>query len=373
MLCLAITFSLPLASRLLIREFESQLQSRAEATPLVVGAKGSRFDLALHVLYFREPALPTIKYAEYDRLVRTDFGSVYPLHCQLTVQGSPLVGTNASYFNFRQLRLAEGESIGRLGDCVVGASLADELDVHPGDHLTVDANNVFSIAGIPPLRLNVVGVLERSHSADDDVVFVTVQTAWVALGIGHGHTTADDGTHGHEEQSTDPKTTQKALGASALLPYTEITEENIGKFHFHGEQLEFPITAVIVNPESDREKTLLRGQYVADDAMYQIVQPEEVVEELMDVVFQFRFFLDLAAVLMGVTTCCLLLLIGWLTLQIRQAEIHTMVRIGSSRSMVFQIHAAELGLLLVGAALVTGAVLLILKLVGTSFLIQFLL
>ncbi|MCA9039736.1 MAG: ABC transporter permease [Planctomycetaceae bacterium] len=370
MFCLAITFSLPLVSRMLIVDFESQLRSRADATPLVVGARGSRFDLALHVLYFKEPALPTIPYREYDRLSRTDLGTAFPLHRQLTVQGTPLVGTTSGYFPFRDLLIAEGRSIGRLGDCVVGAQVAKDWDVHPGDHLTVDATNVFSIAGIPPLRLNVSGVLKENQSADDDAVFVTVQTAWVATGIGHGHSGSPDTDH--NVQGKNPEETQKTLGAAALLPYTEITDENIGQFHFHGEQLDFPITAVIFDPLGDRESTLLRGQYVSDEAEYQIVSPSQVVDELMEVVFQFRFFLDLAAVLMGITTGCLLLLIGWLTLQIRQAEIKTMVRIGSSRSMVFQLHAAELGLLLIGAGVVTGIVLLVIKFVGASLLVQFL-
>ncbi|WP_197440186.1 ABC transporter permease [Polystyrenella longa] len=370
MLCLAITFALPLASRMLIVDFESQLRSRAEATPLAVGAKGSRFDLALHVLYFKEPALPVIKFREYDRLSKTDYGTIFPIHRQLTVQGAPLVGTNSAYFSFRDLEVAEGKHIGRLGDCVVGAALAEELEVGPGDHLTVDVNNVFSIAGIPPLRLNVVGVLKSNHSADDEAVFVTVQTAWVATGLGHGHEGAADVDH--NVKGNDPQETQKALGASAILPYTEITDENINDFHYHGEQYDFPITAIIIDPASEREKTLLRGQYVADDAEYQIVQPLEVVDELMEVVFQFRFFLDLVAVLMGVTTCCLLLLIGWLTLQIRQGEMQTMVRIGSSRSMIFQIHAAEIGFLLLGAIVVTGGLLLVIRFLGTSFLIQFL-
>ncbi|MEZ6045303.1 MAG: ABC transporter permease [Planctomycetaceae bacterium] len=371
MLCLAITFSLPLVSRLLIVSFEHQLRSRAEQTPLVVGARGSRFDLVLNALYLQEPGIPTIKYAEYDRLSRLDYATYYPVHRQLTVQGAPLVGTAQGYFSFRGLEVENGKLIGRLGDCVVGAELANELKLQPGDHLTVDVNNVFSIAGIPPLRLNVVGILQPSQSADDGAVFVTLQTAWVATGIGHGHEGAADVDH--NVKGNDPAETQKALGASAILPYTEITEENINDFHFHGEMLDFPITAIIVDPRDERGDTLLQGQYVAEEAPYQIVKSIDVVNELMDVVFQFRFFLDLAALLMGVTTFCLLLLIGWLTLQIRDAEIKTMVRMGSSRSMIFQIHTAEIGILIAGAALITGALMLLVYLLGSTWLVTWLL
>ena len=80
---------------------------------------------------------------------------------------------------------------------MVGADAARVLDVGVGDNVISSPENVFDLAGVYPLKMPVVGVLARSHSPDDDAVFVDVKTAWVIEGLGHGHQdlakTADDG------------------------------------------------------------------------------------------------------------------------------------------------------------------------------------
>ena len=50
---MALALFLPLATHWLVNAFDQAIGARAAATPLVVGAKGSRFDLVLHGLYFR--------------------------------------------------------------------------------------------------------------------------------------------------------------------------------------------------------------------------------------------------------------------------------------------------------------------------------
>ena len=50
--CITATIYLPVVMHLLLADFQKQLTSRGESTPLVIGAAGSRFDLALHALYF---------------------------------------------------------------------------------------------------------------------------------------------------------------------------------------------------------------------------------------------------------------------------------------------------------------------------------
>ena len=49
---LALALYLPLVTHRLVDEFDRTIGARAAGTPLVIGPKGSRFDLALHGLYF---------------------------------------------------------------------------------------------------------------------------------------------------------------------------------------------------------------------------------------------------------------------------------------------------------------------------------
>ena len=50
--CLSITLWLPITVRLVLHQFQTEISARADSTPLIVGARGSRIDLALQTLYF---------------------------------------------------------------------------------------------------------------------------------------------------------------------------------------------------------------------------------------------------------------------------------------------------------------------------------
>ncbi len=49
----------PVGLRVLVRQSERQLTARADATPLVVGAKGSPLELVLNSLYFESGMPPS--------------------------------------------------------------------------------------------------------------------------------------------------------------------------------------------------------------------------------------------------------------------------------------------------------------------------
>ena len=57
---------LPAGLQVVVREAARALTSRADSTPLLLGARGSAVDLTLAALYFREPSLPPTTFAESD-------------------------------------------------------------------------------------------------------------------------------------------------------------------------------------------------------------------------------------------------------------------------------------------------------------------
>ena len=52
---ISLVLFLPLGLQVVVQQGADTLTSRAAATPLLIGAKGSAVDLALSALYFREP------------------------------------------------------------------------------------------------------------------------------------------------------------------------------------------------------------------------------------------------------------------------------------------------------------------------------
>jgi putative ABC transport system permease protein len=238
-LSLSVFLGLPLVVRAMSAVIQQSLLARAQSTPLLLGKKGSSLDLVVEALYFQPKRIEALSAAHADEIDDTGFAQAIPLRTGLLARQFPVVGTTLDYFSFRGLRTAEGRTLATLGECVVGAEVGATLGLKHGDSILTSPSSLFDLAGVYPLKLRVVGTLEPSYSPDDRAVFVDVKTAWVAEGLGHGHqdlATADGDVVLKREDGT--------VTANAKLPqYNEITDENAGSFHFHGDPSSYPISA----------------------------------------------------------------------------------------------------------------------------------
>lgn len=356
-LCLSLTCLIPSGMELFCRHIEIRLTSRAAETPLIIGAAGSRFDLVLHALYFRGQPPRESSMREVQRVSDSGFADVIPLLARFKAQGFPIVGTTTSYLRFRQARIASGGNWERWGDCLLGAEVAARLKLRPGDSITSEPENVFDLDGPFPLRMRVTGVLAASDSPDDEAIFVDIHTAWIIAGIGHGH--ASSRVRGREENlQNEPAANDGALTHDAsLIEYTEIDPSNVDSFHFHGSRDQFPVSAIIAIPHDEETKTLLMGRFLSDDDPSQILEPLDVVEELLDFVLRIQRVLLVAFAAMACVTTALFGLLIVLTVRLRQREFQTMYRLGGSRFLVGKLVVAELCLLIFFSGLLTIAVL----------------
>ena len=324
----ALALYLPLAAHWAADAFDEALGARAAATPMIVGARGSRFDLVLHGLYFRARSEGTVAHGEFTALRDAGHGRVIPLHVQFTAGGQPVVGTSLDYFEFRELQMARGESMALLGDCVLGANAAHELNLSPGDKLKTDRKNLFDLTGDYPLQLNVTGVLSATGTADDEGVFVDVKTAWIIAGHGHGHDES-------ESNATN------SPSAKLVKTHLEITPKNMGTFHFHGDTTALPLTAILVEPMDAKGTAMVLGRY-QHSGQLQALKPPVVVNEMMGMVMRVRQFLDANYVMVAGAMGMLLALIVALSRRLRSREMETLFLLGCSRGTQFALQAAEL-------------------------------
>ena len=109
--CLTVAVSQPIVMHLLVSRFQEQLTERAEATPLIVGATGSRFDLTLHALYFEADAPGEITMSEATAIRETGRAKPIPLYAKFRADRFRIVGTTANYHRYRQLKVARGEGL----------------------------------------------------------------------------------------------------------------------------------------------------------------------------------------------------------------------------------------------------------------------
>lgn len=366
-ICLAVAIALPLTSRVLVARFDRSLHERAATTPMVVGAKGSRFDLVFGAIYFRAAELGTTTMGRYNALSRERGIKAIPVNARFTVRTTtPIVATTFEYLDRRGLTVTQGRRAAFIGETVLGSAAAGRLRVGVGDSVFSDQRRAYDITSAQSIKMTVVGVLAPSGSPDDEAAFVDLQTAWVLEGITHGHTKAEDVA---TPSLVIGQSDEHIALSAAVKEYQEITPQNAANFHLHGDESDLPLTAVLVWPADDKTRTIV-GERVNQSPGDQAVMPTRVIDDLMAFVVRLQAVFDALAGVLMLSTAVMIGLIGVLSYRIREDELRTLGEIGASRHAVAWLFGLEAAVLL-GAATVLGLGVMAATLAAVSAFVPF--
>ncbi len=349
---ISLVLFVPAGLHVVVEQGARTLTARAESTPLLIGAKGSAVDLTLSALYFRPPNLSPAEFREVQRVNESGLALGIPLHIRYTVRQQRIVGTTLDYADFRGLEVAEGRWFGLLGECVLGAEAARLLGAGVGDHVLSSAGSAFDVAGAFPLKMPVVGVLKPSGTPDDEGVFVDVKTTWIISGLAHGHDNVNTALEG--DKGVLKLEEGNVVANAAVLSYTEITPQNIGSFHFHGDPDGFPVDAVLAVPVDRKSGILLRGRYEEEGNAVQMLVPSQVVNEVLETLFSVRDYVVLGNIGVGVATLVTAALVFVLSIRLRRREIETIRKIGGSSQRLRAMLASEILLVVAGGVMIAG-------------------
>ncbi|MEO0669563.1 MAG: ABC transporter permease [Pseudomonadota bacterium] len=348
----ALILFVPIATQILLSSSERALVARGEATPLLLGSRGSQLDLTMAALYFSDERPDPVPMREVEAIWDSGLAIPIPVHTAFSSNGFRIVGTTLDYFEFRTLMPTVGRGLSLLGDAVIGADVAATLGKGVGDTLVSSPENLFDLDGVYPLEMPIVGVLAPTNSPDDQAIFVDIKTAWVIQGIGHGHedvVTADEVAAG-----------SAAVANAAVVQYQRITPDNLDSFHFHGSQDDFPTSAVILVPNDTRSATILRGRYLDTEGPTQIVEPAGVIQGLVDRIFRIKALLDVVTAIIAIAALAAIGLAVFLSYRLRAREIATAVKMGARRGMVLRLLSAEtFTLLLISACIAAVGALIV--------------
>lgn len=337
---IALILYLPAALQSIVFNAEKHFRARAESTPLVIGPRGSGLELVFGSVYFDKPSSLVMRLGQRTRVDQEDLATVVPLNTRYTARNCLLVGTTQDHVVARELKIDRGRQWEMLGECVLGAEAAKRLNAEVGDKIPVSKSSAFLLRDAP-LRLQVVSVYSLTETPDDDVIFTDLETTWIVEGLGHGHVT--NAKHGSPDAQLS----------------TDITTDNVGSFHFHGDRDSFPITAMLVYPHDRKSNTLLLGQYLSPEETVQIVRPEKIMATLLARVVMIRSYLLAGIGLVAFVTFVMISLIIVLTIRLRRSEIVTMSKIGCARHTLAAILGSQIALVL----LVVGSLALALVLI----------
>lgn len=361
---------LPLALQSIVDQTAEQLLGRADSTPLVIGAPGSPLELSLGSLYFRAKTPSVMPYAEIENVEATGHARAIPLYYRFRVQEYPIVGTTPDYLGFRGLQLATGRPAALLGEAVIGAKVARAMSLKIGDHVISSPESVFDLAGVYPLKMAVVGVLAPSFSPDDEAIFVDIKTTWVIQGLGHGH---QDLNRKEAVGQILKRDGDNIVANASVRQYNQISASNIDSFHFHGDNSNNPISAIIPVPRDKKSEVLLLGYYQEERDDVQVVRSRQVISELLDTVFTVRDYIVVGIAIVAVATATVALLVFYLSLQLRRGERHTLARIGASRLQIQALMATEIVSVLLLSGLLSTVLTVLTQYYGIALLQQLLL
>ena len=356
---------LPVAIQTIVDQTAEQLLSRADNTPLVIGAPGSPLELSLGSLYFRSQPPGTIKYNEVTKLLSTGYAQAIPLYFRFHAQDYPIVGTSPDYFNFRNHQRATGRHVALLGEAIIGAEVAQSMKLKVGDSVISSPESVFDIAGVYPLKMRVVGILKSSFSPDDKAIFVDIKTTWVIQGKGHGHQNLSDKK---AMAQVLKKEGRNIVANASVRQYNEITSDNIDSFHFHGDISDHPLSAIIPVTKDKKSEALLLGVYREERDDVQIVRSQQVIKELLKTVFTVRDYIVVGITIVAIATGTIAILVFFLSLKLRQGERFTLARIGTGQLQIYFLMAIEI----ITVILLSGCLSALLILATNKFGIQLL-
>ena len=159
----------------------------------IIGPSGSNTQLAMNTMYFTDSPVGTIPYSVVSSLQMDQrVTSVIPFAMADSYNGYDVVGTTQSYLSGKTV--AEGEIFSSSGslEAVIGYNVAKYCDLKVGDE--IHTSHSASGTDVHAEGLTVVGILDRSHSSFDNVVFTQINTLWEM----HDHG-EDEGEHEGEE------------------------------------------------------------------------------------------------------------------------------------------------------------------------------
>ena len=326
---ISLSIFLPLAILLVVHKAEIHLRSRADSTPLLLGAPGSPLELVFNGLYYSKPRIARITLGDAQKLSEKRMAEAIPIYARYQARDHRIVGTSLDYFRFRNLRIKEGTLMTRLGDCVLGSEAAKELNLGPGESIISTPEQMFDIAGVYPLKMRITGVLDSTGGADDRAIFADLKTTWIIEGIAHGHQDAKPG----DDTVLESDGNNVALNAS-VVEYNEITPDNVDSFHFHGDPSEFPITAAIILPKDIKSERILLGRYQEGQSGPQLIRPSKVMADLFDTVFQVRNLVIAALIAIGTASAMIAGLVFVLSNRLRAREFESLANIGAAPGSV---------------------------------------
>lgn len=177
---------------------------------MIIGPAGSSTQLAMNTLFFTDSPLGTIPYEIVDELKNSGLcNAVIPFCMGDSYNSSRIVGTTPAFLDSKPVQSGEMFSENDIYTCVVGYEAAKAYGLSAGDKIVTSHGLAGTGAEHAASPLTVVGILDKTNTAYDNIVFTSYKTVWAI----HG----SEGEEAYEENEEDEHEATEGSVCSVLV------------------------------------------------------------------------------------------------------------------------------------------------------------
>lgn len=196
-----LTSSVAIITLLLVlqEQFEKKFYKNIEGIDLVMGAQGSPLQLILSSVYQLDTPTGNISYKEAKVWMNHPYvEKAIPLAFGDNYRGYKIVGTTPDYIQKFEAPLVQGEVFTEDFDVVIGATLAENLNLKIGDEFFGTHGESQDEAHThEEYAYRVVGILGKTGKVIDNLVLCTVESVWLIHDEHHHDEESEE--HIHDE------------------------------------------------------------------------------------------------------------------------------------------------------------------------------
>ncbi|KAB1159430.1 FtsX-like permease family protein [Tenacibaculum aiptasiae] len=200
---LALSIVLLLGTQQLKSSFEFQRKNNLGEIDLVIGAKGSPLQLVLASVLHVDNPTGNILFREVKEITNSPLiKKAVPISYGDNYKGYRIVGTTNEFMTLYNASLAKGTQIKNTFEIVIGATVAEKLDLDIRDTFLSSHGLIENDIESHDEKYTIVGVLEQTDKVIDRLLLTSLESIWDAHDHGNEHH-----EHEHEEIEEDKEIT----------------------------------------------------------------------------------------------------------------------------------------------------------------------
>lgn len=280
-------------------QVDDGVKSTAAYYDMIIGPSGSATQLAMNTMFFTEAPLGTISY-EYVEELQADMriNKVVPFTMGDSYNAAKIVGTTPDFLEGKDLRT--GEMFDGKFEAVIGSAVAKKYGLSVGDRMVTSHGLAEGGHAHEANPLMVVGILDETKTAYDNVIFTAVETVWA---------THDHGAGEHEEHEK------------------------------HGE-----ICAILVKTKSFNYYSQVKAEY-SENAGLLVINPSEILREVLENVDMSSQIVYILCIIILVMNIFIISVITLLNMYDSKKEIALMRLIGIGMNKINLLYIIQNGII----------------------------